>query len=277
MNLPMDFIVAETGRVRDAGWPSRNPPARSRSAHFVDREQASIELVQRLVHLRHTSPLVLASPPGGAPIAREIADKLDGDLDVVLVRSLERCDLSGDLAGAVDEYGTIHLIGSGVDTGVEQTRLQREAQRQLDRIRLQRERYIRLRVPLDPAGRVVIVVDDGLSKPTSIWAALASVWCRKPMRLVCALPALPPEGIPALTKLADEVICVTRLSSAQDFSDLYERVDTVADERVASLITQSDRMLRSGKDPSLAAQILSGSDRQRAEASDVRNLMDREH
>ena len=67
---------------------------------FKNREHAAEYLVERLRHLRGTHPLVLGIPRGGVPMARVLADALDGDLDVVLVRKLRAYGSVAPTAGS---------------------------------------------------------------------------------------------------------------------------------------------------------------------------------
>ncbi|HZH85056.1 MAG TPA: hypothetical protein VFD87_18045, partial [Phototrophicaceae bacterium] len=56
---------------------------------FANREHAANLLVERLrAYCEQDNPLVLAIPRGAVPMARIIADKLGGSLDVILVRKL---------------------------------------------------------------------------------------------------------------------------------------------------------------------------------------------
>jgi ribosomal protein L32 len=55
---------------------------------FADREEAGRLLAKALERYRGTNPLVLAIPRGAVPMARLIANALDGELDVVMVRKL---------------------------------------------------------------------------------------------------------------------------------------------------------------------------------------------
>ena len=55
---------------------------------YRDRLEAARRLAEALGHLKGERPLVLAIPRGGVPMGRVIADALEGELDVVLVRKL---------------------------------------------------------------------------------------------------------------------------------------------------------------------------------------------
>ena len=57
---------------------------------FRDRIDAATRLADALSQLRGTHPLVVAIPRGAVPMGRLIAQRLDGELDVVLVRKLRR-------------------------------------------------------------------------------------------------------------------------------------------------------------------------------------------
>lgn len=56
---------------------------------FRDRTQAARRLAERLAGYRGQQPLVLAIPRGAVPMAKTIADALEGEFDVVLVRKLQ--------------------------------------------------------------------------------------------------------------------------------------------------------------------------------------------
>ncbi|MDO9197664.1 phosphoribosyltransferase family protein, partial [Rhodoferax sp.] len=55
---------------------------------FRDRNEAASRLARQLKAYRGKNPLILAIPRGAVPMAKIIADELQGELDVVLVRKL---------------------------------------------------------------------------------------------------------------------------------------------------------------------------------------------
>ena len=44
---------------------------------------------------------------------------------------------------------------------------------------MRREQYARVQAPVDPAGRIVIIVDDGIATGSSMVSAIRSVRARK--------------------------------------------------------------------------------------------------
>ena len=118
--------------------------------HFSNREEAAMLLAGRLAAYRGQHPLVLGVPRGAVPMARIIADALDGDVDVVLVRKL-RAPGQPELAiGAVDEAGTV-LKGRHFDLATDEY-VQQEIRAQRELIRTRRARYTQSRAAIDPAG-----------------------------------------------------------------------------------------------------------------------------
>lgn len=72
---------------------------------FRDREDAARQLAAKLGKLKDQHPLVLAIPRGGVPMGRSIADAINGEFDIVLVRKLRAPGHPEFSVGAVDEHG----------------------------------------------------------------------------------------------------------------------------------------------------------------------------
>ena len=166
---------------------------------FENREAAARELARSLRRYAGQAPLVLAVPRGGVPMARILAAELDGDLDVVLVRKLRAPHAPEYAIGAVDEAGRVELRMAGLDEAY----VRAEVERQLATLRRRRAAY---GASQDPAGRTVIVVDDGVATGATLVAALRSVRARGPARLIAAVGVAPPETARRLLHEADEVV-----------------------------------------------------------------------
>lgn len=133
---------------------------------FRNREEAAALLADRLAAYRGGRPLVLGVPRGAVPMARIIADALGGDLDVVLVRKL-RAPGQPELAiGAVDETGSV-LTGKNCDVASHEY-IREEIRAQQEILRKRRELYTEAQEAVNPAGRIVIVGDDGIATGSSI-------------------------------------------------------------------------------------------------------------
>ena len=76
---------------------------------FESRSDAAAKLAEALIKYRGRNPLVLGVPRGAVPMARSIADRLGGEVDVVLVRKLGAPSNPEFAIGAVDEMGAVVL------------------------------------------------------------------------------------------------------------------------------------------------------------------------
>ncbi|MDN3521662.1 phosphoribosyltransferase [Halomonas ramblicola] len=201
---------------------------------FEDRQEAAERLAQALDRLRDQHPLVLAIPRGGVPMGRVIADLLTGDLDVVLVRKIGAPGNPEYAIGAVSEDGSVHL-----EEAAQQCRddwLASEVAEQRELIEERRRRYTPVRAPLDPAGRVVVVVDDGSATGATMAAALATLRQRQPARLIAALGVAPPDTLARLEELADEVVCLEAPAYFRAVGQYFANFGQVSDDEVIRLL-----------------------------------------
>lgn len=203
---------------------------------FHDREEAAGRLADALAAYQSKNPLVLAIPRGGVPMAKIVADRLGGEFDVVLVRKLRAPGQPEFAIGSVDESGWTYLAPHAAAAGADATYVEDEKRRQLETIRMRRAQYTPLRPPIDPAGRIVIVIDDGLATGATMIAALHGLRERHPARIVCAVPVAPPDTVANLRGYADEVVCLQTPWGFQAVGQFYEDFDQVSDDEVIALL-----------------------------------------
>jgi len=201
---------------------------------FRNRLDAAEQLVRRLSYLKGHDPLILAIPRGAVPMGRLIADALEGDLDVVLVRKVGAPGNPEYAIGAVSENGDVVLEETAQH--FRQEAVNRETEQQRELLEERRQRYTPVRAPIDPEGRTVVVVDDGSATGATMSAALATLKSRGPSMLIAAMGAAPPDTVARLERLADEVIC---LESPRDFravGQFFADFEQVEDEEVIKLL-----------------------------------------
>src|SRR4029077_913468 len=134
---------------------------KDRACMFADRRDAALKLAAKLHKYKGQNPLVLGIPRGAVPMARIIAEQLDGEVDVVLVRKLHAPGNPEFAVGAVEESGWTFVAPYAAAVGAAEAYIERERAGQLELIRTRRREYTAHRPRMDPTGRIVIVVDDG--------------------------------------------------------------------------------------------------------------------
>jgi putative phosphoribosyl transferase len=198
---------------------------------FKNREDAAKLLVQHLrPYCEGGNPLVLAIPRGAVPMAKIIADALAGDFDVVLVHKLGH-PVQPELAiGAIDETGNTLLSEVAEEVGADY--IEAEKQRQLATLRGRRAQYTPLRNPINPSGRVVIVVDDGTATGSTMTAALRAVRAQHPKKLIAAIAVASAQAAEALLGECDAVICLQVPGNFSAVGQFFKDFSQVSDEQV---------------------------------------------
>jgi putative phosphoribosyl transferase len=203
---------------------------------FRDRRHAGAPLAEALKPLDLERPVVLGIPRGGVVVADEVARRLGGGLDVVLVRKVGAPGNPEFALGAVGERGELILKPYALQYA-DQSYLEREAARQKEVIRKRTERYRKVRPKVPLKGRDVVLVDDGVATGATMEAALSVVLAEEPRRVVVAVPVASPEAVERLRDRAE----VVALSTPPDFAAVgayYLDFGEVTDEEVEALLLQ---------------------------------------
>lgn len=203
---------------------------------FADRIDAAQQLARALAPYRGQRPLVLAIPRGAVPMADVIARELDGDLDLVLVRKLHAPHAPEFAIGAVDESGWTYLATHAGSLRANSAYVEEQKSQQLRELQRRRDLYTPGRERIPAAGRVVIVVDDGLATGATMIAALHAVRQQGPQRLVCAVPVGAPESVRLVQEHADEVVCLETPYRFAAVSQFYASFPQLEDEEVVKLL-----------------------------------------
>ncbi|HEY2989447.1 MAG TPA: phosphoribosyltransferase family protein [Candidatus Binatia bacterium] len=206
---------------------------------FRDREEAALLLAKRLRRYRGENPLVLAIPRGAVPMAKIIAAALDGEVDVVLVRKLGAPGQPELAIGSVEESGKIYLSEAVDELDIHSDYITAETRRQLDTLRKRRMLYTPRRRPVDPSGRIVIVVDDGVATGATMIAALRAIRAKNPKRLVAAVAVAPPRTLQRVAREADEVVCLKTPYYFSAVGEFFVDFSQISDEDVIQMLREN--------------------------------------
>jgi putative phosphoribosyl transferase len=180
---------------------------------FKNRADAGRKLGQALARYKDQRPVILALPRGGVPVAAEVAAALNAPLDLILVRKIG-VPMQPELAMGAVVDGRAPIIVRNDDVislaGIDETEFKAVCDRELAEIERRHRYYLGKRVPVDVAGHVAIVIDDGIATGATARAALRATRMRKPTKLVLAVPVGPVDTIASMGEETDDVVCLEK-------------------------------------------------------------------
>ena len=210
---------------------------------FTDRRAGGRALAAELDgYAGRDDVVVLGLPRGGIPVAYEVARALGVPLDVFLVRKLGT-PWHPELAMGAIASGGIRVLNEDVvrSYGISPQEIQLVAHREQQELERRERQYRAGRLLLPVAGRVVILVDDGLATGSTMRAAVGAVRQLHPSRVVVAVPVGARESAEELRAVADEVICARTPEPFSAVGQWYIDFDQTTDEEVQHLLNTSDR------------------------------------
>lgn len=176
------------------------------------------------------------------PVAYQIAQALQTDLDVFIVRKLglpgqEELAIGAIASGGVrvlnwqliDEVQLASSIIEGI-TAREQMELTRREQL-----------YRQGRPPVEARDQTVVIVDDGLATGATMKAACQALRSHKPKKIVVAVPVAASETCDDLRSAADEIICAYTPVPFSAVGVWYANFATTTDEEVQQLLKLAEQ------------------------------------
>jgi putative phosphoribosyl transferase len=226
---------------------------------FQDRRHAGRLLAKHFgAYAGRSDVSVLALPRGGVPVAFEVSRALQVPLDVFLVRKL---GVPGhrELAMGAIAAGGIRLINSqlvqalGISREQVEAVIEKEERELARRAQLYRGNMAQGSMAQPTlAGRVVILIDDGLATGSSMRVAIEALRQQAPAKIVVGVPIAPASTCRELTAEADEVICAVTPAPFHSVGLWYEDFSQTEDEEVRKLLDRAARE-QAGREYSVAS------------------------
>ena len=181
--------------------------------------------------------IVLALPRGGVPVAAEVARALGAPLDVFLVRKLGVPGFEELAMGAI-AAGGVRVLNDDV------VREARVAPEVVDRVAGEQQAVLDQRAIAyrgdrpapDIAGKVAVLVDDGLATGATMRAAVAALRRLAPAEVVVAVPVGAAPTCERLREEADRVVCLLTPDHFQAVGRWYDDFDQTTDDEVRRLL-----------------------------------------
>jgi predicted phosphoribosyltransferase len=211
------------------------------NGRFGDRVEAGRYLAAALRrYAGRPNVLVLALPRGGVPVGYEIAQALRAPLDIMLVRKLGVPGQEELAMGAIASGG-IRVISEDVvrALGIPEREIAMAAAQEQHELERRERAYRGDRHPPAVAGKIVILVDDGLATGATMRAAVAALRAQRPERLVVAVPVGARETCEALRDEVDDVVCARTPEPFLAVGQAYLNFSQTTDEEVRELLHRS--------------------------------------
>jgi predicted phosphoribosyltransferase len=206
---------------------------------FKNRSDAGRKLARALIGYKDQHPVILALPRGGVVVAAEIAAELDAPLDLVLVRKIG-VPAQPELAMGAVVDGEPPIVVHNEDVmqlaGVDESDFTLVCNRELAEIERRRQRYLGNRERIDIAGRIAIIIDDGIATGATTRAALHATRMRKPKKLVLAVPVAPTDILDSMRAEADDIICLEDHAMFGAIGYFYSDFHQISDQEVIDIL-----------------------------------------
>lgn len=205
---------------------------------YEDRRDAGRALAPEIGRCGLNNPLILGLPRGGVPVAYEIARALGAELDTIVVRKLG-APFQPELAiGAIASGGIKVLNEELLDRvpGLTDAALEKIIDRETRELERRERVYRGDRPHPDPAGRDVVLVDDGMATGATMRAAATSLRAGDPATLIIAVPTGSREAVRLVEPIADRVICLETPPVFYAVGEWYRDFGQTSDEEVRRLL-----------------------------------------
>jgi predicted phosphoribosyltransferase len=203
---------------------------------FKDRNDAGLQLLQKLAWLKGKDVIILAIPRGGVVVGDVIAKALNAKLDVIVPRKLGAPNNPELAIGAVMHDGSTYLNDYVVKVlNVDQSYIRKEIEQQVKEIerRLQVFRGSKTYALTD---KIVVLVDDGIATGATTMAAVNWIKKQKPKMIVLATPVAPGEIVSMLKQIVEELIVLMMPLEFGAVGEFYEDFSQVEDKMVLEIL-----------------------------------------
>lgn len=205
---------------------------------FKDRKEAGSLLARRLSNYKNKKEfVVLGIPRGGIVVAKEVSQKLNIPLNVLVIRKIGAPHHSEMAIGAVGENGALYIDEDlisrmSLDKGI----VEKESESKRKEVREKVKLFRKKTEPLKIEGKKVIVVDDGVATGSTIKVAIECLRKMHPDKIILAIPVCPVDTAKMLERLVDRFVSLELPEEFYAVGNFYESFPQVSDKEVVNLL-----------------------------------------
>lgn len=198
---------------------------------YHDRQEAGRRLAVSLgAFTAAPDTAVLALPRGGIPVAAALARVLRLPLDVLAVRKLTAPQEPELALGAVARGGVTILNPEVLaDLGLSAAQVRALAAREMERVEGWEGALRGGRPAVDPQGKTILAVDDGLATGASMRAAVLALRQAGAARVIAAIPVGSASACRELARVTDQTVCLQTPQRFQAVGEWYRNFPQLTD------------------------------------------------
>ena len=205
---------------------------------FANRQEAGRQLAEALDEFRGQAGVVYALPRGGVPLGQEVARRLGMPLDILIPRKIGHPMQPEYAICAVPEHGQ-RVCNPREEASVDPQWLAEAEADERAEARRRRSLYGRADAP-SVAGKLAIIVDDGIATGLTMRAAIRDADAREPSRVVVAIPVVPSSTAATLETEADALVALEITDHYLGaVGAYYDSFPQVSDQEVIAMLEQS--------------------------------------
>lgn len=198
------------------------------------RDNAARLLLQKLVQYKDKNPLVLGIPRGAMPMAKIIAEGLNGELGAVLVHKIPAPYQKELAIGSVGISGKVFRLPMVDVYEISDSYIEREAKKQMEVLQSRKDQF---NLPtLNCRDRIVIIVDDGIATGATAIGSIHEVREQKPKKLIFAAGVVAKSTAATIRRLVDEFIVEEEPEGFYSVSQFFSDFTEVTDDDVVELL-----------------------------------------
>jgi putative phosphoribosyl transferase len=211
---------------------------------FIDRKDAGFKLAEKLLAaplIKQADPsqlLVLSIPRGGVVVGEAVADALNCNHCVIIVKKIG-CPGNEEMAvGAIAEDSLTNInYPFLVRNDLTEADIQPQVLKTTSRVR-QEIQIFRSGQPLEINNKLVVLVDDGIATGETILTAIRWIKARqgKAQGLIVGVPVCPLNTSHKLARLVDALVYVLAPQAFIAVGQFYRHFEQVSDDQVLEIL-----------------------------------------
>ncbi len=206
---------------------------------FKNRKEAGIKLSNKLLDYKDQDFIVLAIPRGGVIVGKEISDKLNLKLDLILSRKLRDKIDSNVIIGAVSPDRSFILDNEKIKKfDIKEDYIKIILRIESLEIERRNMKYKGNRNFLNVENKNIILVDDGISTGNTMEVTLKFLKKMKPKKIIVAIPLLPKNLIEKIKTFCDNLIYI-ETSENTEIKDNYKNFNKIMDDDVIKILNKN--------------------------------------